>query len=356
MCFSSRGIGLIAYLPVAFVLIGSYGCSFPYYLKLSMTEARILWNRVPIDRLLDEETLTDEARGKLRLVLRVRQFSAESLGLKVRGYYSHYSPVEKGIRLYVLAACRKDSLEPVKWNYPVIGSLPYRGFFNRRDAEKEAERYGRKGFDVYLRETAGYSTLGWFYDPLLPHHLELSRVDLVNTVIHEIFHSNVFIKNRAEFNEVLANFVAIKGTVEFFRNYSGEESEDFINSLKVWENALLFSKALGILLNRLEHLYKSELNFEKKIAMREEILEEWKEEVKGYSGDSDLQRRIGHISMNNALIYSLLLYYRDLYKLEEFLSDGLTLRDIISILRKYRGQEEPLQFLKRALENFRLLH
>ncbi len=355
MYLPSRGIALIAYLPVAFVLIGSYGCSFPYYLKLSMTEASILWNRVPIDRLLDEGSLTDEVKGKLHLVLRVRQFSAESLGLKVKGYYSHYSSVGKGIRLYVLTVCRKDSLEPVKWNYPVIGLLPYRGFFSKKDAEREAERYRREGFDVYLKETTGYSTLGWFYDPLLPHHLELSRVDLVNTVIHEIFHSNVFIKNRAEFNEVFANFVATKGTVEFFRDYSGEDSEDFIDSLRAWEHTLLFSKALGILLERLEDLYESQLGFEEKIAVREEILEEWKEEVKGYSGDSDFHRRIGHISMNNALIYSLLLYYRDLYKLEEFLSDRLTLRNIISILRKYRGEEEPLQFLKRASENLRLL-
>lgn len=350
MGFLLRSLSTKTPIPLLLLFTASYGCSFVYYLKLSATEAKILWNRTPLERIIDEGFFSDEERAKLNLILKLREFSSESLGLDVKGYYSSYSSVKKGIRLYVLTVCRKDSLKPLRWKYPLIGTLPYRGFFEKKDAEKEALKYRQRGFDVYLRETAGYSTLGWFNDPLLPHHLKLSSVDLVNTVIHEIVHSNIFVKNRPEFNESFANFIGMKGTAEFFRIQKGQDSEEYLNSLTQWKEALLFSDALEILLGRLDELYKSDIELNKKLELREMVLEKWKEEVRESLRDEGFLKRIDNVSMNNAMLYSLFLYYKDLGRFERVISEGITLKEMIDLFRGYDGNIDPFEYLNMRKE------
>jgi predicted aminopeptidase len=116
----------------------------------------------------------------------------------------------------VLSGARPDWLEPVLWRFPLVGRLPYKGYFLLADALEAEGALKAEGFDTYLRPASAFSTLGWFNDPLLSTTLAQDSVDLVNTVIHELTHNRYFASGEAAFNESFANFVGARGAQRFF--------------------------------------------------------------------------------------------------------------------------------------------
>jgi len=190
------------------------GC---YLARAAVEEARILAARRPIRELLDDPGQADSIKQKLRLVLAARQFAADSLGLNPGSSFTAYSDIGRDTLVLVLSAARRDSLAGYSWRYPVVGRLPYRGFFDLSDAREATRELEARGYDTYLRTADAFSTLGWFDDPLLSTTLRHDSLDLVNTVLHEITHSTFFPKGQAIFNESFASFVGARGSEGFFR-------------------------------------------------------------------------------------------------------------------------------------------
>jgi len=62
----------------------------------------------------------------------------------------------RGITDYNVYAARPDTFAQYFWKYPFLGAMPYKGFFERRDAEKEAVSLKKKGYDVLIGEVNGY--------------------------------------------------------------------------------------------------------------------------------------------------------------------------------------------------------
>lgn len=187
-----------------------------YLLRAGYEEARILLARQPIAALVADSALDAETRGKLQLVLEARAFAEDSLGLPAGKTFTLFTQLESDTLVLVLSGARPDWLEPVLWRFPLVGRLPYKGYFRRADAlAAEAELRGR-GFDTYLRPASAFSTLGWFNDPLLSTTLAEDSVDLVNTVIHELTHNRYYAAGEATFNESFASFVGARGAQAFF--------------------------------------------------------------------------------------------------------------------------------------------
>ena len=47
---------------------------------------------------------------------------------------------------------------------------------------------------MVIGKAEAYSTLGWFQDPLTANMLDGSVVDLVETILHEMTHTTLYIK------------------------------------------------------------------------------------------------------------------------------------------------------------------
>ena len=91
--------------------------------------------------------------------------------------------------------------------FPLVGALPYVGFFRQADARRERARLERLGLDTYVRPVAGYSTLGITADPFYSSMLEGSDARIVEITLHEMVHGTVFPPGHAEWHESFATFV-----------------------------------------------------------------------------------------------------------------------------------------------------
>jgi hypothetical protein len=125
---------------------------------------------------------------------------------------------------YVVTAAHADRLEPYTWRYPIVGTIPYRGYFERDDAEGFGAKLGARGYDVHIVEASGYSTLGWFDDPLPSGVLEQDPVGVASFVFHELLHQTLFVPGNIDFNETLATAVSIHLTSEFFAARGEDEA------------------------------------------------------------------------------------------------------------------------------------
>lgn len=187
-----------------------------YLLRAGYEEARILLARRSIREMVADSTVDQLTRDKLQLVLEARAFAVDSLGLPAKEAFTQFTQLRSDTLVLLLSGARPDWLEPVMWRFPLVGRLPYKGFFRLGDAQVAERDLRAAGFDTYLRPASAFSTLGWFNDPLLSTTLSADSVSLVNTVIHELTHNRYYAASEATFNESFANFVGARGAEMFF--------------------------------------------------------------------------------------------------------------------------------------------
>lgn len=189
------------------------GC---YLSRGAWEEAKILSRRRPIVQIMADPATDTLTRRKLAIVVEARNYAKSVLRLKTNDSYTTYSQLDNDTLVLVLSAAHRDTLKGYTWWFPVVGRVPYKGYFDFAGARREEQRLKGQGFDTYLRPSDAFSTLGWFNDPLLNTTLSRDSLDLVDTVIHEVTHNTFYAPGQAYFNESFANFVGARGAIEFF--------------------------------------------------------------------------------------------------------------------------------------------
>lgn len=189
-----------------------------YLVRAAWEEGKILKRRTSIAEIIADERTPAATKAKLQLVLDARRFAVDSLGLEARDAFTKFTQLDSDTLVLVLSGTRRDALVPATWWFPVVGRVPYKGFFDVEAAQNAERRLAAEGFDTYLRPAPAFSTLGWFNDPLLSTTLATDSLFVVQTVIHELTHNRIYVKGEAVFNESFAEFVGNRGAVEFFRS------------------------------------------------------------------------------------------------------------------------------------------
>jgi predicted aminopeptidase len=207
----------MAMLVVGFIaVIGALSaCSPGYVMRAAYEQSKILVSRRPIEEVIHDPKTVAEDKEKLALVLDARSF-AQRIGLDPKGSFTSFADIGKDSLAWIVVGARKDSFALHTWWFPVVGEVPYKGFFDKPDAEQQGRELEAFGYEVSIRDTDAFSTLGWFDDPVLSTTLKSAPTRIVNTVIHESVHSTVWIKNNVAFNESLAHFVGTQAALEFF--------------------------------------------------------------------------------------------------------------------------------------------
>jgi predicted aminopeptidase len=298
------------------ILAGSLAlsaCSPLYVIRAGIEEAKILSRRRPIARVIEDPATTDATRHKLRIVQQARDFAAHGLDLDTGESYTTYSWVESDTLLLVVTASEKDRFRAHTWWFPIVGHVPYKGFFNFDTAAREAENLERAGLDVQVRPSSAFSTLGWFNDPVLNTLLRYDDVSLAGTVIHELLHNTIYVPSRISFNESFANFVGERGAIEFFCNRDGVDSARCATAQNVWADNLRYAAFLSALVADLEMIYgRSDIDRDSKLVLREAAFdrarEQFTEEVEP-DLRTNLFRGFPRRPLNNATLIGTRLYY-----------------------------------------------
>jgi len=195
-----------------------------YYGHLAVGQAKLLMARRSVDDVLADPETPASVRERLELVQLARAY-ADDLGLRVEGQYTSYVDWPDDRIITSLVVTEPGSVEPRPFRFPIIGSAPYKGYFDEESARREADRLREEGLDVCLHAIPAYSTLGWFDDPLTTPMLDGSPGRLVETVLHELVHATVFVKSQPDFNEGAASFVGQEASVLFYQDGPGDDGE-----------------------------------------------------------------------------------------------------------------------------------
>ncbi len=217
----------------------------------------IVMNARPIENVLKDPGFPDSLKYKLELIREIKQFAIDSIAIAPSENYSTVYDQHKQPILWAVSACEPYSFKAKEWTFPFLGTVSYKGFFEKKEAQKEILALKLNGYDVDVYSPSGWSTLGWFKDPVLSNMLYGTEGQLADLIIHELSHGTLYVKNNVTFNENLASFIGDKGAEKFLLFKYGIPSKQYITYVqkkadeKVFKNYILKSK------NRLDSLYSS---------------------------------------------------------------------------------------------------
>ncbi len=353
--FTTRWARILAAVVVISVVGVSFasGCSVGYVWHVGWGQLDIIRSTVPVERVMSDPATGDDIKGKLRVILEAKQYGEEVIGLKRTDSYTTYVALDRPVAAWNLMAAPKLRLEPVTWWFPIVGRMPYLGYFDKTKAIKKEARLRRKGYDTYLRGAAAYSTLGWFTDPVFGPLLRYDIPTLVNVTIHEMTHTTVFLKGRVAYNEGMALFVGNRGSLDFLSAKYGPDSRYVRAERNNIHNDRVFSAFLQRLHDKLRKLYDSDLPDAEKLKEREKIFTQSKEEFRGLPFRGAAYGSFLERDLNNAAILSRSIYYVDLDMYRELYETlGGDLRktmDFFKTLDK-RKVDDPEAFTRRFIE------
>ncbi len=198
-----------------------------YGVKQGIGQIRIVRNARPIPEMMNDTLVSDSLKQKLKLVEEIKKFAIDSLGLNPsKNYNTFYNQNGKPI-LWIAVGCAPYKMESYTWKFPVVGRVPYKGFFNKEDALKEAEKLKENGYDSRVGTVSAWSTLGFFKDPILSSMLDQSEGQIARLIIHELTHSTLYVKGNAQFSENLATFIGDEGAKFYLQQKYGINSKEY---------------------------------------------------------------------------------------------------------------------------------
>ena len=320
-----------------------------YIARAGVEEARLLLRRRSIDKLIADSGTSAALRQRLALVLAARAYAADSLGLAVGKTYTTYVDVGRDTLLLVLSGSRRDKLHEVTWHYPIVGVVPYKGFFKAARARREAERLEGQGLDVFLRPSGAFSTLGYLSDPLFSTAMSRDTMELVATVIHELAHNTLYVKSQTPFNESFASFVGYRGAEAFFR--ARHDTLDARRAAARWRDERTLDVFYAELARRLDSAYAEPLSGQRLEQVRTTVFGWARDQFRGPVGQS-LEtydwRWFAQAPLNNAVIIAERLYRMNLNLFDEiYLQNNADIAETIRAIqiRVFTQTGDPYQAL-----------
>jgi predicted aminopeptidase len=329
---------------LAGALISLNGC---YLAKQGAFIIRYSFEATPIEKLQKSPGTPNDLRRFFELVTTIRRFAVDSIGLKRNRNYSTYVTVNKKYLVDNVYAAGRDNFTQYQWRYPILGAMPYKGFFERPDAERERHRLEQKGYDVHIGRIDAFSTLGVLPDPIYSFMKEYPPFRLASLIMHEQTHATLFIKGHIRFNEQMAGFVGDEGALWFIRSTYGDSSTEYRDALAEWQDSDVYSNLLTLLYTQLEKVYTANTTSEEKIKFKQARIKQFKDSLtSNYDRifKTPSYRGISRAEINNAYLAISMTYSQDLgnfYAL--FNQHNRDLRTTIGLLKSlgtYKGDPE----------------
>ena len=298
---ASRVIATTARLLLCCLFLSLQSC---YVLKLAYEQASLLASRDDIATLLVDANTAPRLREKLALVTEIMTFAAQE-GLQVEDAYADYVAVDRDAISYVVFAAYAERLELVQWWYPVVGKMPYRGYFSVAERDAKAAELEAQGYDVARSDVDAYSSLGWFADPIYSTMLTRRESSLAHLLLHELVHRTFWLKDASAFNESIAEFVADRLTSKWLRLRG--DTQEIAYRQHYWADRRKYMQWLGDLKTALQQVYEQKEDVQqKKAALFQRFL--------ANQPDFQAVNFIGKRQWNNARVMAAKMYNFELEK------------------------------------------
>lgn len=227
------------------------GC---YVTRLSFKQNNLFNARRPISEVVVDKATPPHTKSRLLKLEKILEF-AEAAGLNASDSYRYFIEVPDGVISYTVQACPPFEFRSETWWFPFVGRVPYLGFFDKAERDLEAARLKESGFDVSVGKVGGFSSLGWFEDPVYSPMLERNDSDLALLFFHELTHRTFWQPNAVLFNEQLAEFVGRKLTREYLR--ATNQEKELLQAEALFRDEARLQKWIVTLKGRLEAFYTS---------------------------------------------------------------------------------------------------
>lgn len=264
-----------------------------YYWQSMAGHLAVMREARPIRELLAQPGIDPALRHKLEQVLEIRRFASAELALPANGSYTEYADLKRPFVVWNVFATPELSMKLQEWCFPVAGCVTYRGYYDRRDAERFAAKLRADGLEAFVRGVPAYSTLGWFDDPVLNTFVRYPDGELARLVFHELAHQVLYVKGDSTFNESFATAVEQAGLERWLAAREAANRDSALRS--EWQRFAERREQFLALLKRyrgaLEAAYASPVSDDDKRASRREIFaslrrdyEALKQRWGGYAG------------------------------------------------------------------------
>jgi len=327
------------------------GCGVGYVVRSAYFQAELLGARTDVETVRAAGSLSTDQVAKLDLIADVKAYGRE-IGLKSTDNYETIAS-DWDRTIWNLSACKPLSLKPRTWTFPVVGRVPYLGFFRRKDADDWRSRLEADGYETYLRTAGAYSTLGWFQDPILMPMLKWGDHRLAETVLHELAHATLWIKGSVKFNESFANFFGNAAAMRYMAARHGHESEQVLKARLSAKDHAQWRAVLRGLYQDLDALYADEmLSDEAKLAQKQKLFDGLGGRVltTDMSNPERFQRAAERGPWNNARMMQYRTYNHNRDRFQALLdqSDGDLLKFIGRIEAITTDVDHPFKALEQA--------
>lgn len=298
-------------------------------------------------KVLNDPSVNQEFKRKILLVGNYKEFFYRYFEAKPTKIYSKTTMLEHEAVSYLVVASPHSEIRAHEFEFPLMGSFPYMGFFKKESAKKFASKLREKeNLVTMIRPVYAYSTLGYLEDRILSSFFEYDDVELAELIFHELFHTVFFIKDDVDLNENLANLYGKELLQEYFKG-----KPELSVYLKKEERKQLFAKRMLELINILQEEFNKLGGFitdEKADVLTNRFVEEvFKPDLKSLCSKLGLTEEDCELKdkWNQASFAAFLTYEEEqdfLYKLKDQLK--LNLKDFLSWLKsehkKFKKQDE----------------
>ena len=300
---------------VAALVVGLGGCGSVGYLAQSASgHLRLMNASRPVGEWVTDAAAPQALKDRLKLAMAMRDFSVSELGLPDNNSYRRYAQLDRPAAVWNVVAAPELSLKLHTSCYPFVGCVGYRGFYDRADADREAERLRARGLEVAVYGVPAYSTLGWTNwfggDPLLSTFIGLPEGELARMIFHELAHQIAYAKDDTMFNESFATAVEVIGGQRWLAQHAGPAARE---EYQRYDTRRREFRALTLAYRqKLQAVYEGTAPDEEKRRRKAELMRELRAEYErmkaerwgGYSGYDGWFQRANNASLGVLAAYS----------------------------------------------------
>jgi len=196
------------------------GCAkLGYLTEQGIGQVKLQMSGESNNAILKNPKISPSIKRKIILVEEYKKFFYHHFGQKPSDIYSKTTILSNKAVTYLVVASSHTEIKAHEFEFPVMGSFPYIGFFNLDSAKKFSDNLKEtEDLVTWIRPVYAYSTLGYFEDRILSSFFHYDDIELAELVFHELFHTLFFIRDEVDLNENLANLYGKEMLQEYFKD------------------------------------------------------------------------------------------------------------------------------------------